>query len=52
MAASVKWSIDDCHLMIKSGVLNNHACELLEGEIIEVSPESPLHIYIYLLMIQ
>ena len=29
--------------MIKSGVLNNRACELIEGEIIEVSPESPLH---------
>lgn len=43
MRASVKWSIDDYHLMIKSGVLNNRACELLEGEIIEVSPESPLH---------
>ncbi|MEM9507177.1 MAG: Uma2 family endonuclease, partial [Cyanobacteria bacterium P01_E01_bin.35] len=30
-------------IMIKSGVLNHHNCELIEGEIIEVSPESPLH---------
>ena len=43
MTASVKWSIDEYHLMIKSGVLNNRSVELLEGEIIEVSPESPLH---------
>ena len=43
MTASVKWSVNDYHLMIKSGVLNNRACELLEGEIVEVSPESPLH---------
>ena len=43
MTASVKWSIDDYHLMIKSGILNNRSVELLEGEIIEVSPESPLH---------
>ena len=46
MAALVKWSIDDYHLMIKSGVSNNRACELLEGEIIAVSPESPLHEFI------
>ena len=43
MATSIKWSIDDYHLMIKSGVLRNRSVELIEGEIIEVSPESPLH---------
>lgn len=43
MRTSIKWSIDDYHLMIKSGVLNNRSVELIEGEIIEVSPESPLH---------
>jgi hypothetical protein len=43
MTTSVKWSIDDYHLMIRSGVLNNRSVELLEGEIVEVSPESPLH---------
>ena len=43
MSTSIKWSIDDYHLMIKSGVLNNRSVELIEGEIIEVSPESPLH---------
>ena len=29
--------------MIESGVLNNRSVELLEGEIIEMSPEGPLH---------
>lgn len=43
MSALVKWSIDDYHLMIESGVLKNRSVELLEGEIIEVSPESPFH---------
>ena len=43
MTTSIKWSVADYHLMIQSGVLNNRACELIEGEIIEVSPESPLH---------
>ncbi len=44
MTTSVKWSINDYNLMIKSGVLNNRSVELIEGEILEVSPESPLHI--------
>lgn len=43
MTTSIKWSVDDYHLMIQSGVLNDRNCELIEGEIIEVSPESPLH---------
>ena len=45
MNTSIRWTIDDYHLMIKSGVLNNRVCELIEGEIFEVSPESPLHRY-------
>ena len=43
MSTVVKWSVDDYHLMIESGVLNNRSVELIEGEIFEVSPESPLH---------
>ena len=34
MIASIKWSVDDYHLMVQSGVLNNRACELIEGEIV------------------
>jgi Uma2 family endonuclease len=43
VSTSVQWSIDDYHLMIESGVLNNRSVELIEGEIVQVSPESPLH---------
>ena len=43
MSALVKWSIDDYHLMIERGILNNRSVELIEGEIVEVIPESPLH---------
>jgi Uma2 family endonuclease len=43
MTTLAKWSVDDYHLMIDSGVLNNRSVELLEGEIIEMSPEGPLH---------
>ncbi|MEM7593336.1 MAG: Uma2 family endonuclease [Cyanobacteria bacterium P01_A01_bin.83] len=43
MTTSGKWSVDDYHLMLASGVLNNRAVELIAGEIIEVSPETPLH---------
>lgn len=41
--ALVKWSVNDYHLMIKSGVLNNRSVELIEGEIVAVRPESPFH---------
>ncbi len=43
MTTLAKWSVDDYHLMIESGVLNNRSVELLAGEIIEMSPEGPLH---------
>ena len=43
MTTLAKWSVEDYHHMIESGVLNNRSVELLEGEIIEMSPEGPLH---------
>ncbi len=43
MTTIAKWSVEDYHLMIASGVLNNRSVELLAGEIIEMSPEGPLH---------
>ncbi|WP_199290152.1 Uma2 family endonuclease [Leptolyngbya sp. FACHB-36] len=39
----VKWSINDYHRMIAAGILHDRRAELLAGEIIEVSPEGPLH---------
>ena len=38
-----KWSVEDYHLMIDKGILNDRSVELLEGEIVEMSPEGPLH---------
>ena len=43
MSTSIEWSVDDYHRMIESGILNNRSVELLEGEIIAVSPKEPLH---------
>lgn len=43
MRTIAKWSVEDYHLMIESGVLNDRSVELLAGEIIEMSPEGPLH---------
>ncbi len=38
-----KWSVNDYHRLIASGILNERQVELLAGEIVEMSPEGPLH---------
>jgi Uma2 family endonuclease len=38
-----KWSIEDYHQMIAAGILADRRVELLQGEIIEMSPELPIH---------
>ena len=43
MVAVFKWSIADWHELVGSGVLAQHRVELLEGEIIQMSPEGPMH---------
>lgn len=43
MMTRVKWSINDYHRIMAAGVLHDRRVELLAGEIIEVSPEGPLH---------
>ncbi len=43
MVAVFKWSIADWHELVNSGVLAEHRVELLEGEIIQMSPEGPMH---------
>ncbi|NEP85942.1 MAG: Uma2 family endonuclease [Okeania sp. SIO2C2] len=43
MITLAKWSIQDYHQMISAGILSNRHVELLEGEIIEMSPEKSLH---------
>ena len=41
--ALAKWSLDDYHHMIDSGLLDRRRVELLDGEILEMAPEGPLH---------
>jgi len=40
-----KWSVEEYHLMIESGLLTDKSVELLNGEIIEMSPEREEHSY-------
>lgn len=40
-----KWSVEEYHLMIESGLLTGKSVELLNGEIVEMSPEREEHSY-------
>ncbi|NJK55357.1 MAG: Uma2 family endonuclease [Pleurocapsa sp. SU_5_0] len=40
-----KWSIDEWHKLVDSGVLEGKPVELLEGNIVEMSPEGIEHSY-------
>ncbi|WP_308255485.1 Uma2 family endonuclease [Geminocystis sp. GBBB08] len=41
----MKWSLEEYHNLINNGVLDHKNVELLERELIEMPPESPLHSY-------
>jgi Uma2 family endonuclease len=43
MKTLAKWTVEDYHTMIESGVLRDRKVELIEGEIIEMIPETPIH---------
>jgi Uma2 family endonuclease len=43
--STVKWSVEDYHLMIKTGLLDDRPVELLAGEIVEISPEGEPHAF-------
>lgn len=43
MKTLAKWSIAEYHQMIEVGILNDKSVELIAGEIVEMSPETPLH---------
>ncbi|MUL34911.1 Uma2 family endonuclease [Gloeocapsopsis dulcis] len=45
METLAKWTVDDYHQMIASGILDNRRVELLAGEIHEMTPEAPLHTF-------
>jgi Uma2 family endonuclease len=37
------WSVDDDHRLVEAGILQGRPVELLRGEIVEMSPETPIH---------
>jgi Uma2 family endonuclease len=39
----LKWTVEDYHQMIEAGILADRRVELLEGEIVEMSPEDAIH---------
>ena len=43
MTTLYKWSVEEYHRIIESGVLEGKSVELLEGKIITMSPEKPIH---------
>jgi len=43
--AIARWTLDEYHRMIDAGILDNRRVELLNGEIIEMSPEGEPHAY-------
>lgn len=43
---TAKWTTDEYHRMLEVGLLDHRQVELLRGEIIEMSPESPEHSYL------
>ena len=43
MKTLYKWTVEDYHQIIESGVLEDKSVELLDGEIITMSPEKPIH---------
>ncbi|MBN3905661.1 MAG: Uma2 family endonuclease [Nostoc sp. NMS1] len=43
MKTLAKWSVDDYHRMVEAGILHGRHLELLAGEIVEMSPETPIH---------
>lgn len=40
-----KWTLEDYHRMIESGLLNDKRVELIRGEIVEMPPEGESHAY-------
>lgn len=45
VTALAKWTIDDYHRLIDSGILSQRRVELLQGDLIEMAPEGPGHAY-------
>ncbi|HAC65635.1 MAG TPA: hypothetical protein DCF68_19415 [Cyanothece sp. UBA12306] len=48
MYTIAKWTVEDYHKMIEADILSDRKVELILGEILEMSPESPWHHFINL----
>jgi Uma2 family endonuclease len=46
MKTLAKWTVEDYHRLIDTGILDQRPVELLQGEIVEMAPEGPIHSYI------
>lgn len=46
MVTLLKWTIEDYHQLINQGLLDQKRVELLDGNIVIMAPESPLHSYV------
>lgn len=42
----VRWTVEDYHTMIAAGLFLKRQVELLDGQVVEMSPEGPLHDYL------
>lgn len=57
MIQTAKFSVAEYHRIVEAGLLNNRRIELLAGELVELSPETPYHancnnkVYKYLLLL-
>lgn len=45
MKTLAQWSVEDYHRMIAAGILEDRQVELLNGEIVEMTPEGPSHTF-------
>ncbi len=43
---TAKWTLHDYHKIVEAGILSDRRVELLQGEIVEMSPEGPTHAYL------
>ena len=41
-----KWTVEDYHRLIETGILCARSVELLAGEIVKMSPEGPIHAHL------
>ncbi|WP_024545544.1 Uma2 family endonuclease [Picosynechococcus sp. NKBG15041c] len=45
MKTLTKWTVAEYHAMVDKGILDHKRVELLQGELVEITPESPIHCY-------